>query len=323
MSFTNIIGQDRAVHVLKVIIEHNEAAGAYLFTGPDGIGKAMTAIEFAKALNCEKNQTDACDECASCKKIRSGNHPDVFIVEPREDSRVIKIDEIRDIIYATSLKPYEGRTKIFILRDAERMTEESSNALLKVLEEPPQNQVFILTTCRISAMLPTIISRCRVLRFNILDREDSRRLLIERHNFSDEEAVLFSHLAMGSPGIAIHFKEENLLKQRDQVLNDFFFRKRALFSEDILDEKKYIDTEDVLFILLCWYRDMLVSKLNASKDIFLNADKEEGIVSYANGFSQKELENNIMAIIKTMGYIRRNVNPKMALFNMILELARR
>ncbi|MFA4991513.1 MAG: DNA polymerase III subunit delta' [Candidatus Omnitrophota bacterium] len=322
MSFNSIIGQENAVRALKGIIKQDQVSGSYLFLGPDGVGKRAAAIEFAKAVNCQKGEPDACDGCASCGKIISGNHPDIFMIEREDGASHIKIEKIRDIIYQASMKPYEGRKKVFIIRDAEVMTEEASNALLKILEEPPQNHVLILTTAYLSGMLPTVLSRCRVLKFNLVGQSRIQEFLVRDRGFTEEEAVLYSHAALGSPGRAIAFKEKNLLAERDRVLNDFFFRKRALFKEEVLGDKNYPDAEESLGMLLCWYRDLLVSKFTDKRELFFNIDKSNDIASYSQRFGYLKLEKDINSIMTTLGYIRGNVNQKTAFFNMALELER-
>jgi len=322
MSLTSIIGQDVAVRQLRNMINSAQLSGAYLFLGPDGVGKRMASIEFSKSINCEANNTDCCDTCISCAKINSLNHPDVFIIEKEKGSSNIKIEKIREMIYQASLKPYEGRKKVFIILDAEYMTEEAQNALLKLLEEPPANQILILTTSRISGMLQTVLSRCKVLKFNLLSQAQVKEILVKKHNFNEEEAMLFSHMAMGSPGRAVAFRQRDGLKERDRMLNDFFFKKRALFKEELCDEKNYEDLEESLRMLLCWYRDLLVSKFTPERNIFLNIDKYEEIFSYGANFSAGKLERDLRSVIKTLGYVRKNINSKMVLFNMALELER-
>ena len=320
MSFTNIIGQDVAIKALKNIIAQGQISGAYLFLGPNGIGKRTTAIEFSKAINCENKELDSCDNCASCNKIQSLNHPDIFIIEREEGSNFIKIEKVREIIYQASLKPYEARKKVFIIVGIEAMTEEAQNALLKILEEPPEHQILILTSSHISGILPTALSRCKALKFNLLSQSQIHEFLIQKRNFTETEAILFSHMAMGSLARAIELKEKDLILHRDKVLDDFIFRKRALFKEDIGNEKKCPNIEESLQMLLCWYRDLLVAKFIDTPNICLNIDRYDEVYSYANKFSKEGLENNLNCILKTIGYIRGNVNPKIALFNMALEL---
>ncbi|MBU1912496.1 MAG: DNA polymerase III subunit delta' [Candidatus Omnitrophica bacterium] len=349
MPLRDIIGQDNAVKALNAMLGKEDINGAYLFLGPKGVGKFSAGIEFAKAINCAKLGPDACGECVSCKKmeptrakargscgrntepavvsvagecIDSLNHPDLFIIRKEEGASFIKIDRIRDVIYQASLKPYEARKKIFIIAEAEDMNEESQNALLKILEEPRENQIFILTTSAVSGILPTVFSRCKVVKFNLLSQARIQEILINRQGFNEEEAVLFSRMALGSPGRAIAFKENDEIRERDRMLNDFFLRKRAILREEACDDKKYNDLDASLGMLLSWYRDLLVSKFTQDRNIFLNADRIEEIFSYSARFSADKLERDISSVMKTMNYIRRNINPKMALFNMAIELER-
>lgn len=323
MSLSNIIGQARAVKLLQEIIREDHASGSYLFIGPEGVGKHTASIEFAKAINCEKKSLDACDKCVPCGKINSLNHPDVFIIQREEESSFIKIDKIRNIIYQASMKPYEAGKKIFIISDAECMNEESQNAILKILEEPRENQILILTTSRISGILATVISRCKTVKFNLLSQGEIQKFLIEVRGFEESEAILFSHMSLGSLGRAINFKEHDDIRERDKMLNDFFFKKRAIFREEVCDEKKYTDLESSLQMLLYWYRDLIVSKFSENKNIFLNVDKIEEIFSYSARFNLDKLERDIYSVIKAIDHVRKNVNPKMVLFNMALELERR
>jgi len=322
MPLRDIVGQDNAVKALNSMLGREDINGAYIFTGPSGVGKFTAGIEFAKAINCDKPGPDACEECVSCKKINSLNHPDLFIIRKEEGSSFIKIDRIRDVIYQASLKPYEARKKIFIIAEAEDMNEESQNALLKILEEPRENQIFILTTSVVSGILATVFSRCKVVKFNLLSQASVQEILTSRQGFNEEEAVLFSRMALGSPGRAIAFKKNDQIRERDRMLNDFFLRKRAIFREEVCDDKKYNDLDASLGMLLSWYRDLLVSKFTQDRDIFLNLDRIEEIFSYSARFSAEKIERDISSVMKAINYIKRNINPKMALFNMALELER-
>jgi len=312
MPFENIIGQDIAINSLKGIIAQDTARGSYLFFGPDGIGKRTTAIEFAKAINC--------DDLAS-RKIDSGNHPDVFIVYPEGKSSSIKIEKIREIIYQASLKPYEAEKRIFIISDAEAMTLEAQNALLKLLEEPPQNHILILTSSNAAALLSTVLSRCKVVKFYSLSQGRIQEFL-EAQDMEEKEAVLFSHMAMGSLGRAIELKEGDIIARRDQVVNDFFLRKSALLKENVLSGDLLKNIGQSLYMLLCWYRDLLVSKFTQEPSELLNADRSREIFSYASRFSREKLQKDVLVIMKTIGHVRANVNPKIALFNLAVELKR-
>ncbi|MBU1061437.1 MAG: DNA polymerase III subunit [Candidatus Omnitrophica bacterium] len=320
MSFNNIIGQDIAIRSLKNIISQDQIRGSYLFLGPSGVGKRSVSIEFAKVINCELKDKDACDRCSSCKRIDSMNYPDVFELYPEGASRSIKIDRIREVIYQASLKPYEGRKRVLIINNAEMTTEEAQNALLKLLEEPPENHIFILTVSNISGLLETVISRCKILKFYPLSQIRIHEFLQKDRKFDEVEAILFSHMAMGSLGEAINFKKKGMLLQREEALNDFFLRKTAILRENVLSKGVSEDVEDSLYMLLYWYRDLLVAKFTQEQEQFLNIDKFEQILSYSSRFSTEKLQKDLLNIMDTIGYIRGNINPKISLFNLAVSL---
>ncbi|MFC1666849.1 DNA polymerase III subunit delta' [Candidatus Omnitrophota bacterium] len=321
MAFNDIIGQDIVVTALKNIIAGDQTMGSYLFLGPDGVGKRTTAIEFTKAINCEYKGEKASCVCASCNKINSMNHPDAFLIFPEGTSCSIKIGKVREIIYQASLKPYEGKKRVFIINDAETMNETAQNAILKLLEEPPERHILILTSSNAARLLPTVVSRCKILKFYSLSQGEIQCFL-EARKLDEKEAILFSHMAMGSIGKAMDFKEKNIIAQRDRVVNDFFFRKSVLLREGVLNEQVSGDIEESLYMLLGWYRDLLVSKFTNKRRNLLNIDRVEEISSYAGRFSKEKLEKDLLNIMKTIECIRSNINPKIALFNMAVELKR-
>ena len=319
MSFEKIIGQDVAIKAIKNMIAQDQVRGTYLFLGPDGVGKRATAISLAKAVNCEGDSRDTDCECASCKKIDFGNHPDMFLVYPEGASYSIKIIRIREIIYEASLKPYEAKKRVFIVNDAEAMTEEAQNSFLKLLEEPPKNHILILTSSNMAGILPTVISRCKILKFNKLAQPMIQGFLMSR-DFDEGQAILYSHMAMGSIGRAIELKEMNIVSRRDEIVNNFFLSKSAIFRENVLSDSMKDDVEEELHILLYWYRDLLVYGFTNTEEELLNIDRHNEISSYAGRFSKKKLQRDITSILKTIELVRANVNPKSALFNMAVEL---
>lgn len=321
MSFEKIIGQDVAIKAIKNMIAQDQVRGTYLFLGPDGVGKRATAISLAKAVNCEGDSRDTDCECTSCKKIDSGNHPDVFLVYPEGASYSIKIIRIREIIYEASLKPYEAKKRVFIVNDAEAMTEEAQNSFLKLLEEPPKNHILMLTSSNMAGILPTVISRCKILKFNKLAQPMIQGFLMSR-DFDEDQAILYSHMAMGSIGRAIELKEMNIVSQRDEIVNNFFLSKSAIFRENVLSDSMKDDVEDTLHILLYWYRDLLVYGFTNTEEELLNIDRRNEISSYAGRFSKKKLQRDVTSILKTIELVRANVNPKSALFNMAVGLKR-
>ena len=185
------------VRLLRNVLERRRIPSGLLFWGPGGVGKRLAALEFAKALNCLNLKTDACGECLSCRKIAHGNHPDLHTLAPVKKSRNIDVEAIDGIIEAASLRPYEGRWRVFIIQDAERMREPAQNHLLKTLEEPVGKSVFILVTEHPQWLLPTIRSRCQRVRFGALRPETVVEILQREREVSPEEAGAVAALSGG------------------------------------------------------------------------------------------------------------------------------
>src|SRR5918912_510430 len=189
----NIIGHEWAIDFLRRSIAGGRTAHAYLLSGPAGVGKSALALRLAQALNCETGGPDPCLACRSCKRIERGNHPDVRIagmasqaagLKPDEAARQkdLRIDTVRDWLADINLRPYEGRRRVFILHDAERLTEAASNAMLKTLEEPPPYATLILVANTAGDLLPTIVSRCQPLKLRPLPRAALAAVLCERYS---------------------------------------------------------------------------------------------------------------------------------------------
>jgi len=199
MTFNDIIGHERPVRILQRALESDTLAHAYIFSGQDGIGKRRTAVALAVAVNCtETGPANGCGACPSCRKVASGNHPDVHYLVP--DGTDIKIDQIREAQATLSLRPFEGAKKVLIVDRAEAMNDAASNAILKTLEEPPGDAVIILVTSMPQGLLPTIRSRCQEVRFLPLPRAVLARALQEQRGLSEEDAWFVAAVARGSFG---------------------------------------------------------------------------------------------------------------------------
>ena len=219
MSFEKIKGQSMAVKLLQGAAVNNRIAGAYLFYGPAGVGKRLAAGEFAKGLNCGEKKGNSCDRCSSCIRIEQNNYPDVLWIYPAGKGRQIKIERVRELQKFVSWKAYEGRKKIAVIADAHTLKIEAGNALLKTLEEPPPDSVIILITHSPETLLPTIRSRTQGVQFFHIRRDIVSHILETDLGFTSQEAELYSQLAMGSPGRALTFKDEDILEQRKLVLD--------------------------------------------------------------------------------------------------------
>ncbi|MBP7864854.1 MAG: DNA polymerase III subunit delta' [Acidobacteria bacterium] len=192
---------------VRLFLDHSlrrqALAHAFIFSGPEGIGKKKLALALAKAIHCRGGQEglNSCGVCAPCRKIESGAHPDVQVITP--ETKAFKIDQIRHIIQDIYFQPFEGPMRVFILDDADRMTEEAANCLLKTLEEPPEKSVLVLITTNIYALLPTIQSRGQVLKFLPIPSREIEHYLRVRHDVAPEHALVAARLSQGSVGNAL------------------------------------------------------------------------------------------------------------------------
>jgi DNA polymerase-3 subunit delta' len=274
---------------------------------------------------------DSCGRCRSCRKIQSGNHPDIIRVEP--SGPFIRIKQIRDICDTLSLKPYEARLRIIIISDAQAMNPQAANALLKVLEEPPAQTVLILTAVQTSDLLPTIVSRCQHIRFSPIHREKIETFLIEKHGVNAEDAAIFSAMASGSMTKALSMikknSQANWICLRDWLLNIIGLEKTGSlslepiiillsFAERLSKNKEII--QDSLEIIKTYLRDLIIYKYSPEK--IINKDLIRKIQYASQKIAVKSLLLKIEAIQTAQKDIRANTNLRLTLEVMMLKFAR-
>ncbi|MBU0605353.1 MAG: DNA polymerase III subunit delta' [Candidatus Omnitrophica bacterium] len=316
MSFKDIKGNDAVISFLIESSATGRVANAYIFSGPDGIGKKLSALAFAKAINClSPNEGVSCDKCPSCKKIDSSNHPDVFIVAPEKKGTTIKIDDIRVVIKDNGLKPYEAKVKVYIIDEADGLTDEAANALLKTLEEPSMASMLILITERPSRLLPTIRSRCQIVNFFPLDAAMVEEILTASHNIDGVKARLLGRISCGSPGRALELEDNDFFDKRERII-------KALSSDTFsyldFDKTPRSDLRAILNIMLTWYRDIMVMKAGDGK--LMNVDKKELISTEADRIGFEKLDNVLKRIMLTQTYLDQSANPKLAITALGLAL---
>ncbi|MBI4342967.1 MAG: DNA polymerase III subunit delta' [Candidatus Omnitrophica bacterium] len=198
MAWSDILGHESAKRFLQTHLATGAVPNAYLFAGPDGVGKRRLALEMAKALNCDAPGARPCDHCPSCARFGRGAHPDLHLLSPSGASNQIKMEDIRMLLGRVALRPFSAPVQVAILDGTDRLTEEAANSLLKVLEEPSVHTKFLLMTSRLSFCLPTIVSRCQLVRCSALPAEVMTRLLIQQHGCDASVAGPVSQLAGGS-----------------------------------------------------------------------------------------------------------------------------
>jgi DNA polymerase-3 subunit delta' len=326
MSFKNVLGHSRPITLLQRAIRNEKVVNSYLFLGNEGIGKKTVALQFAKALNCLKEEIergDACDHCTSCKKIDSALHPDVLVIEP--EGQTIKVDQVRQMQRQLAYKPYEGKRRVCILTAADRMAHDIPNTLLKTLEEPPLHTVIILLANNSRFILPTILSRCQLIRFNPLPISLVSKWLMEGKGLNEAEAQLLASLSDGSFGKAIEIQEEIRQIPREELLKDWVGLKSLSFEKmgswvDSLPSQR----ENLLLILevaKTLLRDLIMLKTLKNGKKLIHADLLNVMESMATNWSLSSLSKRMEILHQTTLAIRANANTGLALEAMMLSWA--
>lgn len=328
--FEGIIGHDFQKNILKRAARDNMASHSYLYAGPDGVGKKLMALEFAKLLNC-LGSMDSPDEgcgCSSCRKIDRGIHPDVVLIE-FTGVKNIKVDQVREEIEEKLyLRPFEGRYKIVIVDEAERMNHNAQNAFLKTLEEPPRDCVIILLSSRPESLLPTLRSRCQTVVFNPLPEEIVVGLLTQRGGMSPEDAVLCAKLSGGSIGKALGFDKDLMEWRKDLLAGLVSIRRNSAsdiseLSELLSSGASQTETErlDLGFrFILLWIRDIALAGVGS--DYLTNTDFTEAVNNEARKWDLNdllEMERNVERAWYDIA--RANANTKLVLDNLFLKLS--
>ncbi len=320
MPFSEIIGQDRAISVLKRSIALERVAHAYLFSGIEGCGKKKTALAMVQAVFCGKEE--ACGVCPSCRKIANGQHPDLHILEP--DGAFIKIDQIRELQKELAYRPFEAPKKACIIDGAEKLNLSSGNALLKTLEEPPGNALMILITAERSAVLQTILSRCQTLDFQPLPAEMVEARLL-REQFAAEAARVAASLSGGSLKRAVEIATDGVLEGRvnflERVLALNLKDVNALFAaaEEFAADKEGLP--GFLELLLSFLRDVLIYR--STPEALTNSDLAQLVAREAERSPQQRIIDLIEQLVATRRMLVRNVNARLALEVFFMRLAER
>lgn len=288
-------------------------AHAYLFTGPRGSQKVATALGIAQMLNCEGEnvrENGSCGQCPSCLKIIKGNHPDVLVVEHGGEPS-IKIDQVRGIISRVQLRAFEARWKIFILKDAETLTTEAANALLKTLEEPSPDTLLILTSAAAERILPTIRSRCQAVGFFPLSG-DALATIMVGEGLPEEQARCLAQFSEGCRGKACDLRDGDFFRRKNGIIDQFIqgAMEDADFKALASDSNQ---GKEVLGILMSWCRDVLLLKAGAGEERMVHADRLKDLKRCASHYSDEQLKSIFQTIVKTRKMVDENLNVKIPL----------
>lgn len=325
MGFNNIIGHEEIIRHLKNAMQTGKISHSYIFTGDPGSGKKLLAGTFAMTLQCEAGGTEPCQKCDSCKKAIGKNHPDIIVVN-HEKPGTISIDEIREqLVHDVSIKPYCSPHKVYIVPDADLMTPQAQNALLKTIEEPPEYAVILLLTSNIDGLLPTILSRCVRLDLKVVDDSLVKKYLMERLQIPDYQAEIDTSFAQGSIGRAKAVAtSEEFARMTENALKILKFADK-MEAYELSDEIKNISAEknninDYLDLFQFWFRDVLMFKATREVDHLVFKQEINYIKEQAEERSYENLEKILDAITRTKVRLRANVNLELALELLFLTI---
>jgi DNA polymerase-3 subunit delta' len=342
--FSNLIGNERVKKTLTGMIERQRIPGSMLFCGEEGIGKKLFALELAKAVNCRTPVgVEACGECPSCRRIdridypsaddREAHkrviwteHPEVGIVRPK--GRNILVDAMRDVEKEANFRPFEGRARFFIIEEADRLNDSSSNALLKTLEEPPPTAHLILITSQPSSLLATIRSRCQVIRFTPQTADEIYEHLMKSRQFAARDAQLLSRVSGGSIGRALSIDLAGFKEMRAAMLdilnaltvtNDRVKLLRG--SEEMNDAKHKDEYEERLNLLAMLVHDLWIIATGANTEIVANDDLRPELQQAASRISNRRAASWLFLIEKHRRGFEVNMNRKVATDALFLSMA--
>ena len=321
-----VVGHEKVVGLLANSLKNEKLAHAYLFVGPKHVGKMTLAINVAQALNCQRYEKP-CGACPQCLRVAEGKHADVQVIG-REGRAEIGIDQVREMQHSASLKPFEGRNKVFIIDGAEHLSHEASNCLLKTLEEPPQNVYLVLLAENERLLLPTVLSRCQRLELRPLPVVVAEGALRTWWGVPAEQARVLARLSSGCLGWAVaSLQDEKLLSRRGESLTAlarlaqvgreerfaFAAQLATLFSRD------RGAVQQLLSLWLGWWRDLML--VRGGCDSFItNVDREEMLHSEAKSYSLNQIKGFMRSLQQAMEQLEQNANPRLVLEVLMLDI---
>ena len=328
------VGHPRAVNALRRGLEEGRLSHAYLIAGPAHVGKMTLAMDLARMVNCAAD-APPCGECRHCERIRQDLHADVRVVGPgyggdeaAQSKSSIGIGEVRALGREANLKPFEGGTRVFIVEDAERLTPEAANALLKTLEEPPDQVVLALLASEPSVLPPTVLSRCRQIALRPMPVEQVAQELRSRNGADAMRIEEIARLSGGRMGWALRAVQEpdlvdgrtKRLQEVQEVLEGTLEKRFAyaarLASGFASDQGSVVEELD---LWRSWLRDVFLLR-EGREDLIISLSTMDALRSAASALSAAQVADAVHAVEETLGYLRRNVNPRLALERLMLRL---
>lgn len=323
--FKDIIGQEQIKEHMQNALSANKISHAYIINGEKSSGKEFIAKVFAMALQCERAIEEPCQECRSCKQALSDNQPDIIKVT-HEKPNTISVDDIREQINGdVGIKPYSSPYKIYIMNEAEKMTVQAQNAILKTLEEPPEYAVILLLTTNVNSLLPTILSRCVVLNMKPVPDDKVRRYLMEEMQVPDYKAEVCVAFARGNVGKArILASSEEFDNIKTETMSLLKYIQDMELHEIIAAIKKMgeykLEVNDYLDIMAIWYRDVLLFKATKDVNHLVFRDEIQEIRKVARRSSYEGIESIMESLEKAKNRLNANVNFELTMELLMLDI---
>lgn len=329
------IGNEKATGALRRALDGDRLPHAILIAGPEHVGKMALAVDLASALNCAGDEKP-CGDCAGCSRMRRGLHTDVHVVGLQEAAgggrsrTLIGVDQVRDVQREAALAPFEGGCRVIIFDGAELLSEEAANSLLKTLEEPPPGVYLLLLTAKPEALLPTVVSRCQLVDLKPVPPDVIAQHLVESRGMDEDTAGRAARLSGGRPGWAIRAVEEPELLEAVEEKVDVVEEVVKGSMETRFDHAARLgsatdrDRESgrrELEVWLAWWRDVMLVK-EGTPQLAANLSRMDSLKSVAGTLSRQQIADAIQAIRRTRRLIARNVNSRLALEVMMLDLPR-
>jgi len=322
MGFSEIIGHKKQIDMLRQAWLSGRLHHAYLFVGPDGIGKKTLALALAQATHCTELDDDFCGGCGACRGIQSGNHADVRVVEPLSGKKEITIQQVRELEKELTLRSFSGRKKIAIIDPATLMNRPAQNALLKTLEEPPQDCILILIATNAGGLLPTVRSRVFALSFGALSRQIVTQFLVSKGK-SQQEAEFLAAMTMGSLGAASKIEKEKLIEKRQGWLDMLASLTPGNYRAALVSAEALAANRDETLMFLewagIWYRDLLTFRVTRASDEIVNQDMLLQIEQQSAHTQENLLFSLLAKTTEASRRIQRNVNRRMVIEDLFLE----
>ena len=325
--FKDVVGHKNIIKYIESAVSADAVSHAYILNGERGSGKKMLANLFSMSLQCQNRQEDgdACGKCQSCKQALSGNHPDIIRVT-HEKPNTISVEDIRrQVNEDIQIRPYQGPYKIYIIAEADLMTVQAQNALLKTIEEPPAYAVIFLLTENAEALLPTITSRCVMLKLRNIRDTLIRKYLMETMHVPDYKADMCTAFAQGNMGKAIMLATSDYFNEIKEEAVHLLRNIDEMDVSELMEAVKKcmtykLEINDYLDIIAIWYRDVLIYKATKSVDRVVFSDQLRYIKERASKSSYEGIENILDGLEKAKARIKANVNFELTMELLLLTI---